>query len=83
MGAQVDSLTPPAEVSKKLRHKKYLQELKDELARVTWTSREELITCTKIVIGTTLVFGLGIYLADLCIKTVVDGLAAVFRLIFG
>lgn len=83
MGVQVDSLTPPVEISKKLRSKKYLQELKDELARVTWTSREELIACTKIVIGTTFVFGLSIYLADLCIKTVIEGLAAVFRLIFG
>ncbi len=79
----MDPFTPPAEVSKRLRSGKYLQELKDELARVTWTSREELIACTKIVIGTTFAFGLGIYLTDLCIRTILDGLAGFFRLIFG
>lgn len=42
--------------------------LKEELKKVNWTTKAELILCTKIVLWSTLLFGLGIYLVDLVIK---------------
>lgn len=42
--------------------------LKEELKKVSWTTKSELAFCTKIVLWSTLLFGLGIYLVDLSIK---------------
>lgn len=61
----------------------YLQQLKDELKKVTWTSKEELALCTKIVLGVTFAFGIGIYLVDLLIKGALDGFKAIFFWIAG
>ena len=47
-----------------------IHEYKEELKRISWTSKEELKSLTKIVIGATFAFGLGIYLVDLVIKGV-------------
>ena len=61
------------ETGKRLK-KGYVKELKEELKRVSWTTKEELITSTKIVVGTTFAFGLGIYLVDLMIQGSLNGL---------
>ncbi|MCI5051881.1 MAG: preprotein translocase subunit SecE [Simkaniaceae bacterium] len=61
----------------------YLEELKQELKKVSWTSKSELIHCTKIVIGTTFAFGLGIYVADLCIRGAINSLNTVVQWIAG
>ncbi|MFI5334708.1 MAG: preprotein translocase subunit SecE [Chlamydiales bacterium] len=45
-----------------------IREYKEELKRVSWTTKDELKLLTKVVIGTTFVFGLGIYIVDLVIK---------------
>jgi preprotein translocase subunit SecE len=44
-----------------------IREYKEELKKVSWTSKEELKLFTKVVVGTTFVFGLGIYFVDLVI----------------
>ena len=62
---------------------RFLQEIKDELRRVTWTPAAELKTFTKIVIGSTFVFGLGTYCGDLIIKSILDGIALLFRWVTG
>jgi preprotein translocase subunit SecE len=54
----------------------YVRELKEELKRVSWTSREELFLSTKIVVGATFAFGLGVYLVDLCVRGGLNGLQA-------
>lgn len=61
----------------------FLQELKNELKKVSWTSREELTTCTKIVVGATLFFGVGIYVVDLLLRNLLQGIHALSRLIMG
>lgn len=57
--------------------------LKEELKKVSWTTKADLIFCTKIVLWSTLLLGLGIYLVDLVIKgsleTVKWALLALFR----
>ncbi len=81
MGVKVESLPPQVEEKKSGRS--YIRELKEELKKVTWTTRDELALCTKIVVGSTFVLGIGIYIADLVIKGALNGFGAVVHLIFG
>ena len=46
----------------------YLREVQSELSKVSWTSKEELIVCAKVVIVSTFVFGLGIFAVDMLIR---------------
>lgn len=61
----------------------FVGEVKAEIQRVNWTSWEELKVYTQIVVGATFVFGMGLYLTDLAIQTVLNGLSAIVRLIGG
>ncbi|MES2200602.1 MAG: preprotein translocase subunit SecE [Chlamydiota bacterium] len=61
----------------------YIQELKDELKKVSWTTLEELRFSTKMVVLATVFFGLGIYLVDFFIKSSLDSIRAVLHFIFG
>lgn len=61
----------------------YIREVQNELKKVTWTSKLELIFCTKAVIIATFLFGLAIYAVDLGIRGVLESLASVFQKIFG
>jgi len=60
-----------------------LQGLKSELRKVSWTSKAELKVCTKIVVGVTFLFGMGIYGVDLLIKGFLEGIHVITRLVFG
>ncbi len=61
----------------------YFREVQNELKKVTWTSKEELIFCTKAVIFATFIFALAIYVVDLGIRGCLEGIASLFRMIFG
>lgn len=50
----------------------FIGELKEELKKVTWTTKRELISCTKIVLISTFCFGIGIYVVDLAIKGTIE-----------
>lgn len=85
MGVQVEKLTSQTETKPSQKSSKtgYLKELKEELKKVTWTSKEELILFTKIVVGATFALGLGIYGVDLLIKGALNGFKSLVTLIFG
>ncbi|MGC1879403.1 MAG: preprotein translocase subunit SecE [Rhabdochlamydiaceae bacterium] len=74
---------PAQQASKKKRPFHYIQELKEELKKVSWTTKEELKMSTKVVIGATFLFGIGIYLFDLVIKGCLDFIALIVHFIFG
>ena len=57
----------------------FLRQVQEELKKVTWTTKEELKTCTKIVVGSTFFFGLGIYLVDLVVRGGLEFIRFVFR----
>lgn len=61
----------------------HVEELKEELKKVSWTTQEELKLSTKIVILSIFTFGFGIYFFDLVIKGVLDSVALVVHFIFG
>ena len=59
----------------------FLQDMKEEIKKVSWTSREELKNCGKIVIGSMFILGIGIYIVDLFIRLSLDGIKNLARLI--
>lgn len=61
----------------------YFREVQGELKKVSWTSKEELIFCTKAVIIATFLFGLTIYVVDLAIRGVLQTAASLVQGIFG
>jgi preprotein translocase subunit SecE len=52
----------------------FIGDIKTEFKKITWTEKEELKTYTKIVVGTTFLFGMMIYFIDLIIQGVLAGL---------
>jgi len=74
-----------AKVSPKriLRAYTYFEEVKAEFLKISWTEGEEVLTYAKIVVITTFVFGLFLYIADLLIQRVLFGLEAIFKLVVG
>lgn len=53
------------------------------MKKVTWTSKEELAQCTKIVVGSTFMFGIGIYFTDLIIRGTLNSINIIVHKIFG
>ncbi len=74
--------TSEVKCKKKWKCKSYIKELKGELKIVTWTSKEELIVCTKIVIGATFLFGIGVYVVDLALRGALNWINMIFHKIF-
>ena len=84
MGAEVKSMdikkTPPVTITDKertvpaKRAQQFVTEVKDEIQKINWTSREELMTYTQIVVVATFLFGMVIYLLDLCIQAALASL---------
>ncbi|MEM8628691.1 MAG: preprotein translocase subunit SecE [Chlamydiota bacterium] len=69
--------------SKKQKKKGLVAEIQQELQKVTWTSKEELRTFTKIVIGSTFFFGMSVYLTDLTMQSFLQGIGQVCKWIMG
>lgn len=61
----------------------FLDDIKAEFQKITWTSQEELLAYAKIVVGATFVFGIGIYMMDVLIQSFLAGLGNVVHLIAG
>ena len=61
----------------------FVGEVKAELKRVSWTSKEELKVYTKIVVGATFIIGAGLYFTDIFMQKIVWGLGSLFHLVFG
>ena len=70
-------------LSKEKNKVSYLRGVQNELKKVSWTPRKELILSTKAVIIATFCFAFAIYLADLAIRGVLDGIGSLLRLMIG
>ena len=78
---KISTLTPTKR--RKLKQTKFLQEMKEEMKRVSWTTKEELTICTKIVLSAIFILGTGIYLIDLFVRFSLNGLEAIVKFIGG
>lgn len=93
MGAEVKSMdikkNSSATVTEKERAvpakqmQQFVTDVKDEIQKITWTNREELIIYTQIVVVATFLFGMAIYLWDLIIQAALAGLHGIVSLISG
>jgi preprotein translocase SecE subunit len=61
----------------------FIEEVKQEFWRMSWTGGEDLKVYTQAVVGATLVFGLLIYGVDLTIRLLLATLQGLFQFIFG
>lgn len=59
----------------------FVDDVKGEIFKIQWTSREELITYAKIVVVSTLTFGLAIYFMDLMIQGTLNALNQLLQLV--
>ena len=62
---------------------RYIEALKIELGRVSWTNRAELKLSTQLVIGSTFVFGFAIYGVDFVVKGALDSMAVAAQWLLG
>jgi preprotein translocase SecE subunit len=74
---------PTVPVTKKRRLFGYIEGIKEELKKVSWTTREELKLSTKVVILATFVFGFAIYCVDFVVKGALDLIGLMARMLFG
>jgi len=72
-----------AKPAKARRFFDFVQEIKDELRKVSWTTKEELSFSTKAVVSSIFILGLGIYSVDLIIKAILDLISFAVTSIFG
>lgn len=61
----------------------FVGDIKTEVQKISWTSKEELIAYTKIVVAATFILGMGIYFTDILIQTCLSALNTIVRLIVG
>lgn len=59
----------------------FLGDVKAELKKISWTTPEELRVYTKLVVAMTLFLGLGIYVVDLIIQSILGAIHTLFGLI--
>lgn len=90
MGAEVKSMeikkpqhTTPVQVLSSKRVQEFVADVKSEIQKITWTSRDELIFYTKLVVGATFAFGMTIYVLDLVIQGTLGSLNYILHLISG
>lgn len=82
-GSQEADRVPVASVAKKRRLFDYVEGIKNELKKVSWTALSELKLSTKIVILATFVFGFAIYCVDFVVKGTLDLIGLTARMLFG
>jgi len=70
------------EVEAPQQKRSFIADLKQELKKVSWTPKEEIVQATKIVIGSTFFLGFSVYLVDLFVKGVLDSIARIAKAIF-
>ena len=63
--------------------KEFVADVRSEIQKITWTSREELITYTQIVVSAMFICGMSIYALDLLIQGTLNGLHFLLSFISG
>lgn len=72
--------------SKKLQGRKvvaFVGDVKQELKKVEWTSKDELKSYTKIVLISTFIFGMFVYFVDLLIQGFLGGINLLVKFFTG
>ncbi|MBT3394446.1 MAG: preprotein translocase subunit SecE [Waddliaceae bacterium] len=67
----------------KTKNFNFVGDVKEELKKISWTTKEELKIYTKIVVASTFVFGLVIYCADVVIQQALSVAGIMFKFFVG
>lgn len=59
----------------------FFRSVKEEMKKVSWTTKQELTTSAKIVIGAVFALGIGIYVVDLTVRSALMGIGLVVRFV--
>ena len=82
--AQITTVSPQKDSAvSKLQTQDFIGDVKAEIKKIHWTSYDELVAYTKIVVGATFFLGMGIYLIDLVIQSSLNIVEYALRLITG
>ncbi len=65
------------------RVQEFVADVKSEVQKITWTTRDELIFYTQLVVGATFVVGMAIYILDLLIQATLGSLNFLLHFITG
>ncbi|MBI3211619.1 MAG: preprotein translocase subunit SecE [Simkania negevensis] len=66
---------------KKKNRESFIQAMKDEMKKVSWTGKEELTSLAKVVVVSIFVLGLSIYLIDLAIRGMLQGVGTLLYIL--
>lgn len=80
---QIPTATESASYAQTKRTQNFVSEIKAEIQRINWTSKEELQVYTTIVVVATFTFGMALYVVDLIIQLVLHNIASIIQLIGG
>jgi len=61
----------------------YFREVQKELKKISWVSKKDLFMLTKVVLGATLICGLGIYVADVTVQNALQMVYKILHLVIG
>ena len=62
---------------------RFFGSVKQELKKIAWTNRKDLIAYTKVILASTFIVSFLIYLVDLCIQKSLQVVHLVTQWIFG
>lgn len=72
-----------SKAAEKGKFRDYIQDIKSEIKKIDWTSKDELKVYTKIVVIATFWLGMGIYAVDLTIQSLLSLITVVFHWVVG
>lgn len=86
-GKRADKMTASSKVSKHVTSQKkkgsFFAGVKLEVKKISWTKKGELLKLTRVVLTAIFLFGAGIYLVDLIVKSSLDFLRYLVRAFIG
>jgi preprotein translocase subunit SecE len=61
----------------------FVEDVKAEFLKIQWTENEEILAYAKVVLLTTFIFGMGIYIVDVVIQRLLMSLDVIFKWLVG
>lgn len=80
---QTTTAAPAASTFSLHRLAEYIAEVKSEFFKITWTSKDELIVYTQIVVIATFLMGIAVFFTDVIIRSALALLGNIVHFIFG
>lgn len=80
---QTSTSTPPTAKFGLKNILDYIDDIKTEFYKITWTTREELIVYTQIVVVATFLMGIAVFFVDVLLQSAMALLRMIVQALFG